>query len=113
MAGGLCRSLAAVAARAVLDDLFLAHRRLTDPGQCLVDVKGLAAVLPHKQRDADAAVLPHRGKHRVVVAQRQKFLQVGRVGRDVDELRLKPAAGLDGLVIAAVNADVCSVYFHG
>ena len=44
--------------------------------------------------------------------QGQEFLEIGGVGGDVDEFRRKAAPGLQGLVVAAVDADVRTVYFH-
>ncbi len=108
------KSAAAVyAAAAVLHNFLGAHRRLAQPAQRFVQVQRFGTVLPHKKGDADAAALPYRGQHGVMVPQGQKFPQVVGAGGDVDIFRRKTAALLQGAVVPAVDADGGPVNFHG
>lgn len=107
------KSAAAVyTAAAVLHNFLGAHRRLAQPAQRFIQIQRFGAVLPHKKGDADAAPLPYRGHHGVMVPQGQKFPQVVGAGGDVDIFRRKTAALLQGAVVPAVDADGGSVYFH-
>lgn len=105
-------SAAVYTAAAVLHNFLGAHRRLAQPAQRFIQIQRFGAVLPHKEGNADAAALPYRGQHGVMVPQGQKLPQVVGTCRNVDIFRRKTAALLQGAVVPAVDADGGSVYFH-
>lgn len=105
-------SAAVYTAAAVLHNFLGAYRRLAQPAQRFIQIQRFGAVLPHKEGNADAAPLPYRGQHGVMVPQGQKLPQVVGTCRNVDIFRSKTAVLLQGAVVPAVDADGGSVYFH-